>query len=1059
MVINNRRINRNVALFLGFSTILSILLSCSQPKDESVKIRSYASSLKSFESFKFMQKYNPSLSSDVTGSIDQNSNTIVVFIKQSVVVKLSELKPSFSIKGSYVELNGEVQQSGMETVDFSESDESPLMYTVYAEDGSSVTYRVTVRFGQNKPCVPGVVSVRINRFPYMGNTLTAAYSYFDSNGDREGSTKVTWEYEAVYGDEASYVLLYSATRDLNNPSDVSYLNCLLNNSAAIGKRIRLTIQPYSDPADTTRKTEGVDQQEEVGSKATLVAKSVVKKSLADCVVLNEFRASTSETTSVETDDEGVEITIGVEGDKSEFIELYNPTDDPITLTNYSVEVSNGGLFALYVNLSTTPFVKPTTAEPDLEILPHGYFLITNSSATPALKKMADLVIDVSAFPSFPGIADTMGMIRLKRGANVIDLIGYGSHEDPSAFEGKRYADSAVVDKSLGRNEGVDSNQNASDVVVKVSTPMPSGRNEVGAIPPIVTNIAIERFGTNLDDDGQPTGDQTYVVRKKYSDANYDPEGLHIYRWRPFYRVVEENGTLNPMRVYIDGLKADGSPDPTVDPNDVLAGPFDSQTFTITAYDFDRFANNRVMFLEVSVIPVSLSGDDPATDEDEMVGASVSFTSTDKKLCVSATRAAKMLIYQIFPYRNIINLRVTRSGSLKNMSIMYSKYDLVLTDSPTEDVKSDYQIFLGMGSNTTAVAGNYIAVLTKSTAGIDSFGAAWDARCSIQSSTTNTGYLYDNAYPYEASLYADEYFNTVGSMVSVMENIGLDEETKEPVYVTRDAVVFAVGDHPSEKATTFKRYLLKSNSAAYFANGGSIAPEIDQSIWKVAAQIDCPSVDDTTFYDRQDDIDVQGAVNAASDYIKVPLEAKSYVVYRKPHTDAETWYFDNFSSVWNENPTVDLLGNMESVVGGVPLYLGDSQNFIFNYLFDGEIIYGIPGFPMGANNSLNIILSSSGDVSSKISTAFIDDLSEIKLAELKVNRQDDSGYKVTSFTGAANCTIANGSSTNVRNYQVIRFYRNFSSVLGGYVDTNRSSDFNVYYDVDHSVPTSVSDDLL
>jgi len=72
------------------------------------------------------------------GVIDQDSGAIAVSLSPHTAV--TSLKALFSTAGKYVKVGETLQESGVTANDFS----SPVTYTVYAEDGSSKTYTVTV---------------------------------------------------------------------------------------------------------------------------------------------------------------------------------------------------------------------------------------------------------------------------------------------------------------------------------------------------------------------------------------------------------------------------------------------------------------------------------------------------------------------------------------------------------------------------------------------------------------------------------------------------------------------------------------------------------------------------------------------------------------------------------------------------------------------------------------------------------------------------------------------------------------------------------------------------
>ena len=100
---------------------------------------SVQSTSKSITSFFFTQAHNPNLStSQIDGVIDEAAKTILIQVKSNA---LPNLIAAFSMSaGAKLEVAGTLQKSGVTVNDFS----SPVTYTVTAEDGSTVDYRVRV---------------------------------------------------------------------------------------------------------------------------------------------------------------------------------------------------------------------------------------------------------------------------------------------------------------------------------------------------------------------------------------------------------------------------------------------------------------------------------------------------------------------------------------------------------------------------------------------------------------------------------------------------------------------------------------------------------------------------------------------------------------------------------------------------------------------------------------------------------------------------------------------------------------------------------------------------
>jgi hypothetical protein len=109
-------------------------------------------------------------SPQATGTVDEDAKTVTISLPYDKFT--TSLIPVFSTTGASVKINGTVQTSGSTAVDFT----NPVVYTVFAGDGSPVTYTVTVI---REPVVPSLsatldaTSISLNG-AYSGGTITSA---------------------------------------------------------------------------------------------------------------------------------------------------------------------------------------------------------------------------------------------------------------------------------------------------------------------------------------------------------------------------------------------------------------------------------------------------------------------------------------------------------------------------------------------------------------------------------------------------------------------------------------------------------------------------------------------------------------------------------------------------------------------------------------------------------------------------------------------------------------------------------------------------------------------
>lgn len=143
---------------------------------------------------------------------------------------------------------------------------------------------------------------------------------------------------------------------------------------------------------------------------------------------------------------------------NDFIELYNPSDDPIILDGMSVIVLGG---VDDTNYGTVEL------EGELAAGDHHLLKLKNSAAHPA-----EDAVELEKFDAEDAdvrVPAHNASILLTFGESTLDLVGFGVTE---RFEGEA-ARAAAFDESLARTDGVDTDDNAADFSSQEPTPQHS----------------------------------------------------------------------------------------------------------------------------------------------------------------------------------------------------------------------------------------------------------------------------------------------------------------------------------------------------------------------------------------------------------------------------------------------------------------------------------------------------------------------------------------------------------------------------------------------------------
>jgi DNA/RNA endonuclease YhcR with UshA esterase domain len=181
--------------------------------------------------------------------------------------------------------------------------------------------------------------------------------------------------------------------------------------------------------------------------------------------------------------------------KQDFIELYNPTNQPVVLDGMSVQyASKAGTFSAVTNLTGT-------------IPAHGFYLIQQAAGSGSVPSI--ITPDVTGTIAMSGtdakvalVANTTA-ISGKDDTDVIDFVGYGTaneFEGAAAIKISSNAESAHrrpyagVSPSPGNGNGWDTNDNANDFVSQAVAP----RNSSSPIEaPMVSNKSLQPVGNNI----------------------------------------------------------------------------------------------------------------------------------------------------------------------------------------------------------------------------------------------------------------------------------------------------------------------------------------------------------------------------------------------------------------------------------------------------------------------------------------------------------------------------------------------------------------------------------
>jgi glucan-binding YG repeat protein/uncharacterized protein YdeI (BOF family) len=213
----------------------------------------------------------------------------------------------------------------------------------------------------------------------------------------------------------------------------------------------------------------------------------------------------------------------------DFIELYNPTDQDIDLTNWSVQYGSSG--------GTTWQVTPLSGI----IKAHGYYLISEGGGAAGIDLPTP---DASGAISMSGTAGKVALFKDKtttasgaKPADTVDFVGFGS---ANAYEGSAATKApsnttsvqrrpyANVDPAPGKGNAWDTDDNAADFFVgsvaaprNTASPTEAPMVPVLSLQPKGNNIQFVKDGTSVKITGQVEATEANSTINVYENASKD----------------------------------------------------------------------------------------------------------------------------------------------------------------------------------------------------------------------------------------------------------------------------------------------------------------------------------------------------------------------------------------------------------------------------------------------------------------------------------------------------------------------------------------------------------
>ena len=169
-----------------------------------VKVEKAASSAKEITSYEFLVSANAILGNDIAATIDNAKKSISIEVP--IGTNVTALKATFTTTGKQVKIGDDLQQSGVTANDFS----SPKTYTVYAQDGTTQVYTVTVTvLTSSASSDKGYRNVGFKYFYYSKDRkiyYTSSGDIYKMDLDGGNSTKIKDHPSGTKGD---YIYVYN----------------------------------------------------------------------------------------------------------------------------------------------------------------------------------------------------------------------------------------------------------------------------------------------------------------------------------------------------------------------------------------------------------------------------------------------------------------------------------------------------------------------------------------------------------------------------------------------------------------------------------------------------------------------------------------------------------------------------------------------------------------------------------------------------------------------------------------------------------------------------------